>query len=152
MAKKTALAAYHSLVCILWKQNGLSTETKSLLYKQLIRACMTYSFPIWHAISPPVMRELEMTERKVLRTCTGLHRRPGGRYYRNEALYNVSNTPQLRDFMFESLVKQMATISTHTNPIVAQIPHAFDREILRYLSPLLGIEEAHRDIYFDTHD
>lgn len=48
-------------------------NTKLLLYKVVIRSIITYGFPIWFTISPIVVNELEVFERKILRKCVNKH-------------------------------------------------------------------------------
>lgn len=150
--KSNTLAAYHSLSPILRKENALSEDTKLLIYKQLIRSCIGYNFSIWHTITPAVMSELEILERKVLRACTGLYRRVGGKYYHNETVYEQANIPLLRDFLFQGLVKQMGNIATHSNSLVSQLPNEFSRANLERLSPLLAVEAEHKNIYMDDQE
>lgn len=98
------------------------------------------------------MVELETLERKILRACTGLYRRVGGKFYPNVTLYEQANIPQLREFLFQGMVKQMGNIPAHSNPLVSQLPNEFSRLNLERLSPLLVTEANHRNIYLDDHE
>jgi len=150
--KQTALGAYHALAPLLRKRDALSTNSKLLLYKQLIRACLITVFPVWCSISPGVMRELEVFERKILRACTGMYRRSNGKHFSNKTLYEASNIIPLRDFLFGMLERHMIKIVDHPNPTIAALPAAVVREDPHFISPLFAVEDTLKFIFYDECD
>lgn len=95
------------------KRHEWDTKLKILTYKQLIRPTLTYGTEIWDEEAD--ISKLEILERKILRVCTGISKRPDGRYERNEVLYKTANINSLRDAIDKRREKYEEKREHHTN-------------------------------------
>lgn len=68
---KRTFSAYYR---VLGRRNGLSTNVRLLVYKQIIRPMMAYAFPAWFTISSAQMERLRIWERRILSSCLGFRR------------------------------------------------------------------------------
>lgn len=68
---KRTFSAYHK---VLGRRNGLSTDVRLLVYRQVIRPMMAYAFPAWYTISSAQMERIRVWERRILCSCLGLKR------------------------------------------------------------------------------
>lgn len=118
---KRANHAYHLLCPLLRRQNGLSFKCKSLLYKQIIRPTFTYAFPIWITISKTYWEKLAIFERKILRHCCSLYRKPNKHFYNNEMLYDTLKIPKLNEFLMRLNERFISKAKTHPNQLINKI-------------------------------
>lgn len=140
---KKAAFAFHRVYPLMRKQNGLSTRTKLLLYKQLIRPIITYAFPVWYTISKTYLKKLAIFERKMLRVCTGLRYDPiRRRHVRSSQLYEEAKVKPLERYMVELYQKMLGNISTHPNSLVRQISEDQIIPEHRYLEVMALLNEA----------
>ena len=89
--KRKMIAAYFVLKPIFFNRK-INEKVKLLAYKQIVKTIAVYACPIWLQVSRPQIENISTLERKILRSCCGLYRRPGSvKYYRNETLYQNCN-------------------------------------------------------------
>lgn len=137
---KKANLAFHRIYPLMRKQNGLSSRTKLLLYKQLIRPIVIYGYPIWHTISKTNMKKLEIFERKILRICTGLtFDRDRQKYHSNARLYDDSHIIPLQQYMVTLFRKQLIEMNTHPNETIRNLRNT--QPSYRYLNALNLLNE-----------
>lgn len=87
-ATRKAGMAYGKLKWIITKKET-NMQVKRLIYKQLIRPCLTYGMPILTNTNEKALRKLGLFERKIVRGLTGRYRREDGRYYSNADIYKA---------------------------------------------------------------
>lgn len=87
--RKKMIAAYFSLKGIFFNRK-IDMKLKLLAYKQIIKPIALYGAPIWHQVSRAQINKIALLERKILRACSGLYRRPGSvKYYKNSHVYKT---------------------------------------------------------------
>lgn len=94
-------AAFHSFRNVMFRKRGFSSRIKVIFYKQLLRPIITYGFPIWHSISSAQMERVRTCERKYLRACLQLYRRPNKRWFNSSTLYREAGVPRIDRHMIE---------------------------------------------------
>lgn len=136
-------------------RGGLQTRTKLLLYKQLIRPILTYCFPIWYTISPTYMKKVQLFERKALRYCTSLYRKPNSvRYYSNEKLYETTKIVPIDKYLHNLSTKMLRKIPSHPSPLINIItgnaaPDDRYLQVLSIMDPAFRMsqEDSFEDFY-----
>lgn len=97
------LSAYFSLKKIFFNRK-IDAKIKLLAYKQIIKPIALYGAPIWLQVSRAQINEIAVLERKILRACSGLYRKPNSvKYYANNVLYKKCN--------LEPIEKELVTYS-----------------------------------------
>lgn len=123
--EKTLTAArnsYHSIRPLLRRKEGLSTETKTLLYKTLIRPIITYAYPVWMTAASSHLNKIVNFERRILRQCVGGHWDVFGEKYKtNKSLYEESGVNFILEHLWEIGEKTRGKLIDHSNPIVMAI-------------------------------
>ncbi|XP_075150698.1 uncharacterized protein LOC142224797 [Haematobia irritans] len=99
----------------------LPQKTKLLLYKVAIRPLLTYGFPIWFSISPIVIKELEIFERKILRKCINKHYASRNKKFSNKHIYDVSEVKPFSEHAFNLHMTFVLKLATHENDLVKEI-------------------------------
>ncbi|XP_075170254.1 uncharacterized protein LOC142242573 [Haematobia irritans] len=99
----------------------LPQKTKLLLYKVAIRPLLTYGFPIWFSISPTVIKELEIFERKILRKCINKHYASRNKKFSNKHIYDVSEVKPFSEHAFNLHMMFVQKLATHENDLVKEI-------------------------------
>lgn len=123
---------------------SLPVNTKLLLYKTCIRPVILYGFPVWFSISPIVMKELEIFERKILRLCIGKNFKRINRRYSNNFIYLNSKLKRLSSYVCDLLEKFNLRLGLHEN---SHMIDAMNSQAnigwynAQYLSPLGYINE-----------
>lgn len=111
--------AFHRVYPLLKKRTGLSKPTKLLIYKQLLRPVISYSYPVWFTVSKTAMEQLKIFERKMLRICTDLqfdhHRK---KHYSNRRVYEEANIKPLDQFLAQTARNFKARVASHPNPLI----------------------------------
>lgn len=74
---------------------SLSQRTKCLMYRQLIRSCVTYGVTIWGGENE--VRELEKMERWAFRYATNLIRTEEKKFFKNEIVYATMNMERITE-------------------------------------------------------
>lgn len=80
----------------------LSAQVKLICYKALIRPLVTYGAPIWFNQSPAYMERMRLLERRVIRACTRMYRKPETEYQHNvsnNAIYDEANLVRIDRFI-----------------------------------------------------
>lgn len=72
-----AIAIISSLFPLLGKHSELSTRTKLLLYKQIVRPIITYASPVWASAAKYHHKPLQVTQNRALKMIFNLNRRTG---------------------------------------------------------------------------
>lgn len=102
-----AFKSYHQIKNIMLHKKSLSTNVKIILYKQLIKPILTYSFPIWHSITSAQMERLRLFVRKILRICTQKKRKSRSCHYiNNVTLYKIAKIDRFDRYTIESAKNQ----------------------------------------------
>ncbi|XP_055910836.1 uncharacterized protein LOC129945204 [Eupeodes corollae] len=107
---------------LLKKKTGLSKPTKLLIYKQLLRPVITYSFPIWFTISKNAMEKFKVFEKKILRICTNLQfdrKRP--KHYSNRRVYEEAEIKPLDQFLAQAASKIITKVASHPNQLMRRM-------------------------------
>lgn len=126
---------------IFWNKN-LPENTKILLYKTSIRPVILYAFPIWFNVSPIIIKEMEILERKVLRCCIGKNFETQTKRFSNRFIYNQSKVDPIGHYVFSMILRFCNRAQNHANSFIREI---YDQQSStswssnRYLSPM-GIE------------
>lgn len=102
---KKANAAFQTLNNV-FRNKNLDKTVKSLLYKSILRAILTYGFVAWCNINSFNMEKLRKKERIYLRICTGLYRKENTFQYINaKRLYEEAKCPRLDTFVIKNFLK-----------------------------------------------
>ncbi|CAK9796537.1 hypothetical protein ANTPLA_LOCUS858 [Anthophora plagiata] len=102
----------------LFYSRDLTTETKIICYKALIRPILTYACPIWFNISASTMEKLRVFERKCLRASLGKYRTPESNYTKlisNHKLHEYANTIRIDLHILKLIHNHWASIRNVTN-------------------------------------
>lgn len=110
-AKKGRMA--ESMLYWILKRPDLEEKLKMATYKQLIRPVLTYGAEIWKEDTN--IKELTLLERKILRTCTGMRRRPDGKHFSNAELYERAKIKTLNEVIDERRKKYEERRENHPN-------------------------------------
>ena len=86
--------ALRTLQYIARKNSQINKETRLHLYKTILRTSLTYGAPLLLNSHPKHHEKLEIIHRKAIRSCLNLKRS-----YPNRLLEQVSNTPNLKEFI-----------------------------------------------------
>lgn len=107
---------------IFYAKKRYTPKIKSILYKQLLRPIIMYGFPIWHNISSAQMEKLRIEERKILRACAEISRKPGSYLHiNNNALYSSANTERLDRMMVSHARAFFQNFDNTENPLVTSM-------------------------------
>jgi len=105
----------------------INEKVKLLAYKQIIRSIALYACPIWMQVSKAQIETISLLERKILRSCCGLYRRPGSvKYHKNTTLYNKCNIKPVQN----ELVRYTLNFC---NKLLNENPHLYDPNNMRNL-------------------
>lgn len=94
----------------------LTTQTKVLIYKTIIRPILTYAGPAWCGAAPTNIRKLQRFENKCLRLAVG-----AGRYIRLHDLYEQADITRLTDHIQEQAQVLYTKTTTSNNPLISDI-------------------------------
>lgn len=145
---KRAFSAYYK---VLGRRNGLSTDVRLLVYKQIIRPMMAYAFPAWFTISSAQMERLRIWERRILSSCLGLRRfRMDDGTWRNPSchrIYSSVNFDRIDSFLVKMAMASLDRDATIDNGLVRGCYERAETDDLltrRYFSPvdLLALGEG----------
>lgn len=139
---------------IMFNKN-LSKRTKLLLYKTSIRPVFLYGFPIWFNISPIVMKEMEVFERKILRLCIQKNFQSLNKRYSNYYIYYHSKITPIGLYVCDILRRFINRLSVHDNLHIKGIfneQRGFSWHNTNYLSPIgfFNEETPNFDININT--
>lgn len=124
---------------------SLPTKTKLLLYKTSIRPVFLYGFPIWFNVSPTIIKEMEIFERKIIRFCIGKNFESFCKRYSNIYIYNQSKITPIGLYVCDILNKFISRLSIHNNNFIIHIfndQRNFSWSNINYLSPIGYINEV----------
>lgn len=109
---------YISLKCIysLMISTKLTTQTKLLMYKTIIRPILTYACAAWCGAAPTNILKLQRFENKCLRLAVGANR-----YIRLEDLYEQAKITRLTDYIQEQAQILYTKTTTSNNPLIRGI-------------------------------
>jgi len=111
--------SFHSFRNIIYNKKGLTTSTKLLLYKQLLRPIMAYGFPVWCDISSAQMEKLRIQERKYLRLFAHIGRKPGSYYHiNNNSLYKITKIDRIDRLLTKHNIKFHENIHNTKNQLL----------------------------------
>jgi hypothetical protein len=114
----------------------LSSNTKTLLYKQTIRPILTYGFPIWFTFSTTYAKKFETFERKILRNCLNKYYISENRRYSNKYLYDNAKIVPIVNYMCKHSIKFIDKVKNHPNECIKSIYNTSNLNENRYLSPI----------------
>ena len=122
-----ATIAYNSIKSILYYKSALQKKIKLLCYKQLIRPIIMYGFPAWSDLSSSQMEKIRLFERRMLRTCCSISRKPDTyEYVNNSTLYAESDVTRIDIAMVKNCIKFFNNIVSSENPLITDINRSFD--------------------------
>ena len=90
----------------------LSDNLKLLLYKAIIRPCMTYACPMWHTKAVSNIKKLQISLNKCLRVCLGRPRRT-----HIDLQHNTAGIPVLIDFIDKLTTTFSCSLPNHSNEL-----------------------------------
>ena len=96
--------------------NALSHNLKLIIYKVMIRPCLTYACPVWSTAAPTNMKKLQITQNKTLRIATDTPRRTPV-----SLLHHRLQIPLLADFIQIQTHKFNTSLPLHSNPLLHSI-------------------------------
>lgn len=128
----------------LFNNKYLPQSTKLLLYKVAIRSLLLYGFPIWFSISPVVVSELEIFERKIIRKCVNKHFETPIKRFSNNIIYDAANVQPLCKYAMHHQKIFSERLQNHENSLLYDIFNA--EKNLRwsdsaYFSPIAILSE-----------
>lgn len=135
------LGSFAKILC----NKSLPVKTKLLLYKTSLRPVFLYAFPIWFNVSPIVIKELEIFERKVLRNCIGKYFESFCKRYSNVYIYKESNVTPIGLYVCDIIRRFISRSSCHENKFVSDIfehQKNFSWSNINYLSPFGYMNET----------
>lgn len=117
---RKASQAFQIIRPILRKTECLSTNIKLLCYKQLIRPILTYGFPAWSSISSAQMERLRKLERKCIRVCLHMWRKPNSSHrVNNSTLYYTAGIDRIDKYMVYNTLKFFDKLQNDSPEIIA---------------------------------
>lgn len=155
--KKKCDIALGRLRPVLNPGGGARKDVKILLYKQLIRPIMTYSYFIWFNISRNQMDCLCKIERKALRYCIDFKgpRFNGNKYISNDRIYNETNITPLTTYSLKLALNTLENIKINcNNELICQTFNIQNTDTAnlnrRYRSPQYLLHAKERGELFDN--
>lgn len=109
---------------ILRGKEGLSNEVRLLIYRQIIRPLISYSFPVWFGISSSQMERLRKWERRIIAPCVGLRRtrdeygiwkRPS-----NKSIYNAIDFERIDAFLVKGALAFLRKCGDLDNMLISR--------------------------------
>lgn len=94
----------------------LTTSTKILLYKTIVRPILTYAAPAWCGASKTNLKKLQVYENKCLRLATS-----SNRYTRLTELYDKAAIQIITDYIQEESQKFYQKLTNAQNPLLSNI-------------------------------
>jgi hypothetical protein len=94
----------------------LSDNLKLLLFKAIIRPCLTYACPVWQTAAKSNISKLQITQNKCLRVCLSLPRRTP-----IDSLHRVAGIPLLTDFIDKLTTTFSASLPSHPNHLLHKL-------------------------------
>lgn len=158
---RKAKKSFHRISRALYRKNGLSTNVKMCLYKQLIRPVIGYAFPIWFAVSSRQMEKIRIFERKMLGYCLNMKTRrlPDGSFTSPSCidLYNTAKLIRIDKFMTKLAIKTVEGCVSHENHLLRNSTvsdEQFQRLLSNdgHLSPMCLINLNNNNMLFDNND
>lgn len=131
---------------------NLPINTKLLLYKTSIRPILLYGFPIWFSISPIIVKEMGILERKVLRHCVGKYFEAENKRYSNNVIYREARITPIGLYVCDILNRFISRLRDHPNQMIRDIynrQHHYSWTNTNYLSPIGFVNENPPN--FDTN-
>lgn len=121
---KKATSAY-MLIKRLFFSKHLNSDVKLICYKSLIRPILTYGCPIWFNQCPSYMEKYRVLERKILRSCLHMYRKPETEfihYISNEVLYNTANINRIDNYLLQLIRNHIVkAVEIDNNDYIAQL-------------------------------
>lgn len=146
--------AFHSIKSIMKKKKGLSSKIKIITYKQLLRPILTYAFPIWHNISSAQMERLRLTERKYIRTCLHMGRKPGTYlHFNNKILYKKAKIDRMDRHLIKQAKKYFENIFHVENNLISTCLNNYNADYClekQHKSPLHLKALLERNLLYDN--
>ena len=122
-----AKGAFYRLAPMM-KNLEVDLKWKTLLYKQLVRPCITYGFPIWATISKTKYEDMAKLERRILRTITGKFRREDGHYIPDVTQREETGVKDIREHLGEIGRRFIERAKAHPNDRVTRRREMDDNE------------------------
>lgn len=111
------LASYFALKNIFFNKK-IDKKIKLLAYKQIIKPIAMYAAPIWLQVSKNQINKIAVLERKILRACSGLYRRPDSvKYFSNEVLYGQCEMEPIEDELINATLRFFEKIRNSESPL-----------------------------------
>lgn len=110
-----------------------------MLYKTSIRPVLVYALPIWFPISPTVMKEFEIFERKILRLCVGKNFKYHNKRFSNRYIYEASKVTPISVYAMRLIKNYANRAFMHSNLLIQECVNKesnFTWENTNYVSPL----------------
>jgi hypothetical protein len=149
--------SFHSFKNLIYNRKGLSTNTKILLYKQLLRPILAYGFPVWYDISSAQMEKLRILERKYLRTFSNIGRKPNSYYHHNNnLLYKTAKTERIDRLLVKHNTKFHENIQNTQNQLLLNCSNLQDNYFAndnnKYKTPFYFKYLLNHNLLFDENN
>lgn len=128
----------------LFNSRYLPEKTKLLIYKISIRPVLLYAFSIWFSISPTVIKEFEIFERKILRLCVNKHFEGINKKFSNKYIYDLTKITPLASYAFGLMKRFVDSLHNLDNSLIQNVLNSqvgFSWLNTNYYSPLGYVEQ-----------
>lgn len=113
---------YTAYTKIFRARNGLTSQVKLLIYRQIIRPTISYSFPAWADISSAQMERIRRFERKILVLALGLkpivNDNGEFRHPTSKSIYDAITFQRIDVFMVNLAIKFLDKCQSNDNSII----------------------------------
>jgi flagellar biosynthesis chaperone FliJ len=136
----------------LFYNKNICKRVKIICYQTLIRPILAYGAPIWYNVSASLMETMRKFERKCIRVCTNINRKPesGYRYfYSNKYLYKEAKIIRIDNFIIKLVRKHYDRAqNTPENGLISHIFYHNEEYIHKTL--FTGFIAPEHFIYLDS--
>lgn len=135
--RQKALQLRNALFPLLTKRSRLSTGSKLLLYKTLIRPVMTYACSAWQHTSKTNLHSLQVVQNRTLRVIVGAEW-----YVSNATIHRDLQVQFLNAFVREYARKVFAKAEVHQNPLLQSAVDYEPDSALPHKRPRLTLDDS----------
>lgn len=107
---------YKKIYWMLGRKSQMSTQSKLLLYNQILKPLWTYGAQLWGCASKTSIKEIQTFQNKVLRDIVG-----APWYVRNDNLHRDLNIPTVKEEIKRLARNHQTRLLTHSSRVVHQL-------------------------------
>jgi len=137
----------------LFYNKNVNKRVKIICYQTLIRPILAYGAPIWFNINASLMETLRKFERKCIRVCTNIHRKPDSEhnhFFSNKFLYKEGNIIRIDNFIIKLIRNHYErALKTPENGLISHIFYHNEEYIKK--SMLTGFIAPEHFIFLDKY-